>query len=287
MKFPAFEPIELKNEIADFAGVELLLSQIVPDEHQHRRVFDEKALKELALSIQQHGVIQPIIVKKIDGSEKYQLVAGERRWRAAKRAGLEKIPAIVRVYTELDSMAVALIENIQRKNLNPLEEAQAVEKLLTEFQLTHQQIAEHIGKSRVTVSNLLRLLRLEPEVKALLEAGLLEMGHARALLGLTGQQQVACAQRVVKQHLSVRATEKLLQRSSSPSPMLPVQLAPDFEQKVSAWKKRASQLLAAKVNLHFSPNGKGKLVIRFNSLTDADRLMDHIRFSDLPAAGEG
>jgi ParB family chromosome partitioning protein len=281
MKFPAFEPIELKNEIADFAGVELLLSQIVPDEHQHRRVFDEKALKELALSIQQHGVIQPIIVKKIDGSEKYQLVAGERRWRAAKRAGLEKIPAIVRVYTELDSMAVALIENIQRKNLNPLEEAQAVEKLLTEFQLTHQQIAEHIGKSRVTVSNLLRLLRLESEVKALLEAGLLEMGHARALLGLTGQQQVACAQQVVKQCLSVRATEKLLQHSSNASPTQSVQLAPDFEQKVSAWKKRASQLLAAKVNLHFSPNGKGKLVIRFNSLTDADRLMDHITLSDL------
>lgn len=280
MKFPAFEPIDLKNNVMALETYELAVSNIIPDENQSRKFFDENALEELALSIKQHGIIQPVIVRSLDNSEKYQLIAGERRWRAAMRAGLDKVPAIIREYSKLERMAVALIENIQREDLNPLEEAQAIQSLLEECAMTHHQIAVKIGRSRASVTNLLRLLNLEPEVKIMLESGLLEMGHARALLSISGAAQIDVAKLIISKKLSVRETEKLLQRINISIPTQQTCLAPEFGKRAQEWKAYFSKQLASKVNLYFSPDGKGRVVIHFNSLEKADWLMTHLNLND-------
>src|SRR5205085_10403649 len=207
MKFPAFEPIDLSNNAQTFEAIDLYLSQIEADSNQPRKIFSEDTLEELAISIKNHGVIQPIIVRNIDGGRKYQIIAGERRWRAAKMAGLEQIPAIIKEYDSVQRMAVSLIENIQRENLNPLEEAQAIQSLLSECDMTHNEVAESIGRSRTTVTNSLRLLTLTREVKVMVNAGFLEMGHARALLCLPNVQQIEAAELVILKKLSVRETE--------------------------------------------------------------------------------
>ena len=163
MKFPAFEAINLKNT-QSFEVTDLYLSQIEPDKNQSRKNFSENSLEELSVSIRQHGIIQPILVRDIDKGKKYQIIAGERRWRAAKMIGLEKIPVIIKEYDKANRMAVSLIENIQREELNPLEEAQAIQRLLKDCHMTHCQVAESLGKSRTTVTNLLRLLVLEGKV---------------------------------------------------------------------------------------------------------------------------
>ncbi|MEO7048023.1 MAG: ParB/RepB/Spo0J family partition protein, partial [Ferruginibacter sp.] len=238
MKFPAFEPIDLKNKPQSFEAVDLYLSQIEPDKNQPRKNFDENALEELASSIRQHGVIQPILVRDIDKGKKYQIIAGERRWRAAKIVGLEKIPAIIKEYNKANRMAVSLIENIQRENLNPLEEAQAIHTLLEECYMTHNQVAESLGRSRTTVTNLLRLLALTDKVKEMINSGLLEMGHARALLSLTSDQQIAVAQVIIGKSLSVRETEKIVQRMNAPQKKKETFITPEFEKKAQDWNKR-------------------------------------------------
>lgn len=285
----SLNPIFKNDAEADFSAQEIAprdhlpIHQIKPREDQPRKIFNEASLDELAQSIQSKGVIQPIIVRSV-GNESYEIIVGERRWRAAKRAGLDKIPAIIREYDKSDTLAVALIENIQRENLNPLEEAQAIQSLLEECSMTHHQVAESLGKSRATVSNLLRLLALTDEVKTMVNSGLLEMGHARALLSLCGDQQIEAAKMVVDKTLSVRETEKLVQHINTPQEKPAVQIE-EFERKARFWKTRLSRQLSSKVSVHFTPDGKGRVVIHFNSVEEADWLMEHVGFTETEMEG--
>ncbi|MCH8845905.1 MAG: ParB/RepB/Spo0J family partition protein, partial [Proteobacteria bacterium] len=183
---------------------------VVRGQYQPREKMDPQALEELANSIRKQGVIQPIVVRSLKGTENYEIIAGERRWRATQLAGLHEIPAIIKDVSDQTAMCLALIENIQREDLNPMDEARALSRLLQEFEMTHDAAAEAVGRSRSTVTNILRLLELHPEVQKMLGTGLLEMGHARAILAATKENQVEMAKKVVKQGLSVRATEKLI-----------------------------------------------------------------------------
>lgn len=254
----------------------LPIDHIRPRADQPRKIFNELSLLQLTQSIKSKGVIQPIIVKP-SGDGFYDIIVGERRWRAAKMAGLDKIAVIVREYNKSETIAVALIENIQRENLNPLEEAEAIHRLIDECAMTHHQVADNIGRSRTAVSNLLRLLTLTEEVKVMINAGLLEMGHARALLSLPDEQQIEVAKWVAAKSLSVRETEKLVQRMNMLLQEKPtIVIDPDFESRVAAWQTRLSKQLSSKVNVHLSPEGKGRVVIHFESVEEADWLMAHI-----------
>ncbi len=243
---------------------------------QPRRDFNADSLQELADSIAAQGVVQPIVVRPV-GNGRYEIIAGERRWRAAQQAGLDDIPVVIRDVPDQTAMAMGLIENIQRDDLNPLEEARALHRLLNEFQLTHQQIAQALGKSRTTVTNLLRLRELNEEVKKLIEARQLEMGHARALLGLEGRAQTDAARQVVSRGLSVRETEKLVRRRQGLEPETEsrpktTRLDPD----VRRLQDNLSEKLGARVKIQQSNKGKGKLVINYNSLDELDGILDHI-----------
>ena len=267
---------QVAQELKDY----LSINQITPRGDQPRKNFKESSLDELAQSIKSNGVIQPIIVRSI-GKNSFEIIAGERRWRAAKRAGLEKIPAIIREYNKAEGMAVALIENIQRENLNPLEEAQAIQSLLDECDMTHTQVAENLGKSRTAVSNLLRLLALTDEVKVMINAGLLEMGHARALLSLNPVQQIEAAKLVIGKALSVRETEKLVQRLNMPDEKPNIYIDHEFERKAAFWKTQLSKKLSSMVNIHVGADGKGKVVIHFDSMEEANWLMEHVGFTEV------
>ena len=250
--------------------------------YQPRIDMRPETLEELAASIKAQGVVQPIVVRPIapaaaGETQRYEIIAGERRWRAAQIAGLAGIPAVIRRIPDEAAIAVALIENIQRESLNPLEEARALERLITEFELTHAQAAEAVGRSRAAVSNLLRLLELAPEVGALVERRELEMGHARALLALsTRRQQAEVAAIVAKRGLSVRDTEALVRRLQHPAPAA----SPDPAQSADANVRRLEQDLAdklgAKVLIQHSRGGKGKLVVSYNSLDELDGILAHI-----------
>ncbi|CAN5282852.1 ParB/RepB/Spo0J family partition protein [soil metagenome] len=251
--------------------------------YQPRRDMRTEGLEELASSIRAQGVVQPIVVRPIDaaqgsgGAPHYEIIAGERRWRAAQMAGLEEIPAVIRDVPDRSAVAIALIENIQRENLNPLEEARALDRLLHEFDMTHQQAAEAVGRSRAAVSNLLRLLDLADDVKAMVEARELEMGHARALLGLpTSRQQVEVGRLVAKKGLSVRETEQLVKRllrgGGKPPPD-----APEGDPDVRRLEVELSEKLGARVLLKHTARGKGRLVVPYNSLEELDGILAHIR----------
>ena len=247
--------------------------------YQPRREFDPDSLRELADSIAAQGVIQPIVVRGVENG-RYELIAGERRWRAAQQAGLDEIPVVIKEVTEEAAMAMGLIENIQREDLNPLEEANALSRLLLEFELTHQAVAKAVGKSRTSVTNLLRLLELNEDVKVLVEKGQLEMGHARSLLGLKDQKQSEAAAKVVAQGLSVRETERLVRRlqgqlenDAKPKAANPVEEDPDIRRLLSDLTDR----LGAKVDLQQNSRGKGKLVISYNSLDELEGILDHIK----------
>jgi ParB family chromosome partitioning protein len=243
--------------------------------YQPRRHFDEDRLRELADSIVAQGMVQPIVVRPI-GDRRYEIVAGERRWRAAQMAHLAEVPVVVRDVDDQAAMAMALIENIQRDDLNPLEEAGALHRLLNEFELTHQQVAQAVGKSRTTVSNLIRLLDLEGEVKSLVEEGALEMGHARALLGLVGSAQVEAARQVAAKGLSVRETEALVRRLNQPPatrPAEPAEQDPDVRRLVADLTDR----LGARVALQQGSGGKGRLVISYNTLEELEGILAHIQ----------
>jgi ParB family chromosome partitioning protein len=255
----------------------LPLEQIQRGRYQPRRDFDPDALRELADSIAVQGVIQPIVVRPV-GEDLFEIIAGERRWRASQQAGLADIPVVIREVDEPTAVAIGLIENIQRADLNPLEEAGALERLFTEFRLTHQQIAEAVGKSRTTITNLLRLLELNPDVKACLEQSQIEMGHARALLGLKGQQQSAAAKQVVARGLSVRETERLvrrLQQSEEPAAEPAPKAEPD--PNVRRLQDDLTDRLGARVQIQQGPRGTGKLVIAYNSLDELDGILAHIQ----------
>ena len=219
-------------------------------------------------------MVQPIVVRPVGNV--YEIIAGERRWRAAQLAGLHEIPAVVRDVDDQAAMAMALIENIQRDDLNPLEEAGALHRLLEEFGLTHQEIAQAVGKSRTTVTNLLRLLELESEVKAWLDEGKMEMGHARAILGLSGETQVDAAKQVVRNGLSVRETEKLVRRLQGQEAK-PVKKAAPVDPNIRSLEQDLSDKLGARVHLQSGEKGKGKLVISYNSLDELEGILEHIR----------
>jgi ParB family chromosome partitioning protein len=243
--------------------------------YQPRRNFDEDRLRELADSISAQGMVQPIVVRPV-GRKKYEIIAGERRWRAAQMAGLADVPVVVKEVDDQSAMAMALIENIQRDDLNPLEEATALHRLLNEFELTHQQVAQAVGKSRTTVTNLIRLLDLNADVKQLLEDGALEMGHARALLALEGGLQTEAANQVAAKGLSVRETEALVRRLNQPKPTQPAkQEEPDPD--VRRLLSDLTDKLGAKVALQQGTGGKGRLVISYNSLDELEGILDHIQ----------
>jgi ParB family chromosome partitioning protein len=251
--------------------------------YQPRQDMHQDSLDDLADSIRAQGVIQPIIVRTLptldpSGAQRYEIVAGERRWRAAQIAGLEKVPAVVRNLPDSAAIAVALIENIQREDLNPLEEAQALRRLIDEFDLTHQDVADAIGRSRTAVSNILRLLDLGDQAKKLLQDGDLEMGHARALLGISdSRMQAEVAALVVKKGLSVRETERLIKRVMSgpekPGAKHSAALDPDIRRLQDDLAER----LGARVSIQHGSKGHGKLVVTYNSLDELDGILAHIQ----------
>ena len=242
--------------------------------YQPRIDMHKETLQDLADSISAQGVLQPIVVRAV-GAGKYEIIAGERRWRAAQLAGLHEIPAIVREVDDRAAMAIALIENIQRENLNPLEEARALDRLIREFELTHEQAAEAVGRSRAAVSNLLRLLELEDSVKEMVEHGVLEMGHARALLALSGARQIEAARQVKARGLSVRATEGLVRQLLQPRKTRPAASAKDPD--IQRLEASLADKLGATVQIRAGRGGKGKLEISYNSLDELDGILAHIR----------
>jgi ParB family chromosome partitioning protein len=264
----------------------LPVDQLVRGKYQPRVDMRQEALEELAISIRQQGVIQPIVVRPLAGAtagstQQYEIIAGERRWRAAQIAGLKRIPAVIRRVPDEAAIAMALIENIQREDLNPLEEARALERLIAEFGVTHEQAAEAVGRSRASVSNLLRLLELAPEVAEMVEKRRLDMGHARALLGLANRrQQVDTARKVVEDGLSVRQTEALVRQLVSPAePKPPATLAAKqhADPDIRSLEQDLTERLGAKVLIQQASGGKGKLVIAYNSLDELDGVLAQIR----------
>jgi len=250
---------------------ELPLDLITPGPYQPRSIFDKDRLEELAESIRHQGVIQPVVVREI-GDKEYQLIAGERRWRAAQLAGIEKIPAIIRNVPDEIAIAMALVENIQRENLNPIEEATALKRLVMEFQMTHQEAGDAVGRSRSAVSNLLRLLELSEEVRELVDARHLEMGHARALLTLDASMQAKAAREVVGKRLSVRETEHLVRRMKNP----PQRNTPAVDPDIRRLQDEISEKLCAKVKLQHNAKGKGKMVIAYNSADELEGILEQM-----------
>ncbi|KHF26513.1 ParB/RepB/Spo0J family partition protein [Solemya velum gill symbiont] len=244
--------------------------------YQPRRNFDKEKLQELADSISEQGIVQPIVVRPI-GEGKYEIIAGERRWRAAQLAGLSEVPVVVRDVDDKSAMAMALIENIQRDDLNPLEEADALQRLISEFGLTHQQIAQAVGKSRTAVTNYIRLLDLESEVKRMVDEKKLEMGHARAILGLKNGQQVEAANKVVRQGLSVRETERLVRRMQGEDESRPAKPEPVADPNILTLERDLTEKLGASVKVKSGPKGKGKLEISYNSLDELEGIIEHIQ----------
>ncbi len=243
--------------------------------YQPRRDMSPETLEELSNSIKSQGVMQPIVVRPI-GEQKYEIIAGERRWRASQLAGLDTIPVLIRDVPDEAAIAMALIENIQREDLNPIEEAMALNRLQQEFELTQQEVADAVGKSRSTVTNLLRLMSLKEDVRRMLEHGDLEMGHARAILGLPQQLQSMAAKSVVGKGLSVRQTESLVRKLQEDS-----QDKPDGKQEpdkdIKNLEEELSQKLGSPVQIQHGAKGKGKLVIKYNSLDELDGILNHIK----------
>lgn len=263
-----------QNDDLDGELRELPVELIQRGQYQPRRDMDPSALEELADSIRQQGVMQPIVVRMI-AEGRYEIIAGERRWRATQIAGLDKVPAIIRNVADDAAIAMSLIENIQRENLNPVEEAFALQRLQTEFELTQQQVAEAVGKSRSTITNLLRLISLAQEVRIMLEHGDIEMGHAKAILGLDEATQIKAARVVVGKALSVRQTEALVRRLQQETSEKVRQIITDPD--VKNLEESLSEKIGAKVAIAHSVRGKGKLVIQYNSLDELDGILAHIK----------
>lgn len=243
--------------------------------YQPRRDLEPGALEELADSIRAQGIMQPIVVRSVEGNNRFEIIAGERRWRAGQMAGLTEIPALVREVPDEAAIAMALIENIQRENLNPIEEAVALQRLQQEFELTQQQVAKAVGKSRSTIANLLRLMKLEEEVKKMLDYGDLEMGHARALLALESEAQLEAARDVVARGLTVRQTEALVRKlqSPQPQPVEPTQPDPALEQLAGELSARFS----APVSISRNVRGKGKISISYNSEAELNAILENLK----------
>jgi len=263
-----------KRSAGDEELVQLPVSALRPGKYQPRTRMDENSLAELAASIKARGVIQPIVARAVGGSQ-YEILAGERRWRAARIAGLESVPAVVREVPDEAALGIGLIENIQREDLSPLEEANGLKRLIDEFRLTHEQVAGAIGRSRTGVTNLLRLLELAPAVQAMLLDGKIDMGHARALLALSKSRQVELAEQIAARGLSVRDAERLVQMATQP----PAAAKPAF--KLDADSRRLqeelSESLCASVHLKPRASGKGSVVIDYSSLDELSGLVKRLK----------
>lgn len=257
---------------------ELPIECLVPGKYQPRRHFDQEALEALASSIKAQGIIQPIVVREVEGQKQVEILAGERRWRASQLAGLKSVPVIFKPMSDQEALAVALIENIQRENLNPVETAMALKRLIDEFSLTHQEAGEVIGKSRSSITNSLRLLELDAAVQALLAEQKLDMGHARALLALPKSEQGRVALQVIKEQLTVRATEQLVKKL----------LAPESDEESSVKRvekdrdvlnleRSLSEFLGAQTEIKQKNRGRGEVVIRYNSLEELDGILGKIK----------
>lgn len=256
----------------------LKVEQLQPGKYQPRSYMDDAALQTLADSIKSQGIMQPILVRQL-ADEHYEIIAGERRWRASQRAGLKEVPVLVREIADEAALAMALIENIQRENLNPLEEAQGIKRLIDEFNMTHEKAAEAVGRSRVAVSNLLRLLTLTAHVQDMLMRGKLDMGHARALVGLDGAQQILLAEQIVYEGLSVREAEALVKKHQQQAPAenagKPVAKNP-VSQDILRLQETLSDILGATVSIKAGNNGKGILKINYASLDQLDEIIAKI-----------
>ncbi len=243
--------------------------------YQPRKDMNAEKLQDLANSIAMQGIVQPIVVRHIS-PEQYEIVAGERRWRAAQLAGLQDVPVIIKEMDDRTAMAIALIENIQREDLNVLEEAEALQRLLTEFEMTHQQVAEAVGKSRTTVTNLLRLLELAPEVKKMLVNKQLEMGHARALLPLTAEQQIVAARKITNEGMTVRLAEKLVKDIQLPPKVQIKNTAIDSD--VLSLQNDLSAKFGAKVQVESNEKGKGKLIIHYSTFDELEGILSKMPY---------
>jgi len=247
-------------------------------QYQPRHVIEPEALQELADSIKTQGVVQPIVVRPLSEPGKYEIIAGERRWRACQLAGVHEIPAVIREVSDQNAMAMALIENIQREDLNPIDESLALQRLMDEFGLTQQETGDAVGRSRSAVANLLRLLSLNTEVKTMLENGELEMGHARALLAIEGGNQTLIARQVVKKDLSVRETEQLVRKETATDKKISSKNTSDtLDPNVAQLQSDLSEKLGAKVQIQYNSKGKGKLVVQYNSFDELDGIIEHIK----------
>lgn len=259
---------------------ELPIEFLVPGIYQPRKVFNAEALETLTASIRSQGIIQPLVVREVvrDGQNKYEILAGERRWRASQLAELDKVPVIIQDLTDQEALAVALIENIQREDLNAIEEAEAISKFITEFELTHQEIGELIGRSRSAVSNVIRLLELEPKVQEWLLVKKLDMGHARAILPLKHLEQIQMAELIIEKNLTVRDVERLVKEGAQ------------FSKKVETVKRDSdvvkletdlSHFLGAKVGFQSDKKGKGKMTIHYDSLDQLDGILQKIKAQEI------
>ena len=267
------KPLVVEKEEVDGELKHLPIEFLQRGRYQPRRDMDPAALEDLANSIKAQGVMQPIVVRPI-GKDSYEIIAGERRWRASQLAGLEKVPCVIRAVADEAAIAMALIENIQREDLNPIEEASALQRFQDEFDLTHQQVAEAVGKSRTTVTNLLRLMSLSSEARKMVEHGDLEMGHARAILTLDQAQQTEAARTIAAKGLSVRQTEALVRRLQQQKiDTGETRIDPD----IKLLQDNLSDKLGAPVMIQHGAKGKGKLVIRYSTLDELDGILDHIK----------
>lgn len=273
------KPVSDQQNDANFSSAQrselqkLPIEWLKPGKYQPRKDMSQDALEDLASSIRSQGIIQPIVVRQI-GEQSYEIIAGERRWRASQLAQLDVIPCIIKDVPDEAAVAIALIENIQREDLNAMEEAIALQRLLSEFELTHQQVADAVGKSRASVTNLLRLNQLNDDVKLLLEHGDIEMGHARALLALDGLVQSDAARIVAAKQMTVRDTENLVRRLLEPAPeATPKVKDPD----VSSLEQRLSERFAAPVEINYNKKGKGNLVISYSSLDELEGILSKLQ----------
>jgi ParB family chromosome partitioning protein len=254
--------------------LELDINAIVPNEHQPRRVFNDNSLRDLALSIKEKGVIQPVIVRKT-AEKSFVLIAGERRWRAAKTAGLKKIPVIIKDAAPAEALELALIENIQREDLNPIETAEAFQRLINEFKLTHDELSKKVGKDRATVTNYLRLLKLHPDIKSWIAGGSLSIGHAKALLQIEhATAQLDAARKIIKKGLSVREAEALSKKSSSATSVSAQKSYTSKDPHIASLENNLKQSLGTKVRLIHKGKKGGRIEIEYYSLDELDRLLE-------------
>ncbi|CAI8152520.1 ParB/RepB/Spo0J family partition protein [Pseudidiomarina mangrovi] len=264
-------------ELATSELQQLPIEWLQPGRYQPRKDMAPEALEDLAASIKAQGIIQPIVVRAV-AEQRYEIIAGERRWRAAQLARLAEVPCLVKTVADDAAIAMALIENIQREDLNAMEEAVALQRLLTEFKLTHQEVADAVGKSRATVTNLLRLNNLMAETKTLLERGDIELGHAKLLLALEGEQQAEVARVIAAKALTVREADKLVRLALEPPKQAPAKASPDAD--IKRLEQRLTERFSAAVAINHNRKGKGKLVINYSSLDELDGILAHLGIAD-------